>query len=333
MTFRNKCVGLKVKEGYMIQTTLKSLGGLLLLLFLVSEGRAKEWRGIVPLKSTKADVERLLGKPNRLARYEIGNERVSVLYSEGPCEGAYQALAKDNCECLLAKDTVVKIAVTFDSPAKVAKLGVDKAKYQRTPFPAYHPSATYSDLSEGVVYTIRESDDTVTNIDYLPSAKDCEEVIRSQAPATASNIWQGIVPLRSTRADVERLLGPPIFSFGDTYSYSATEDRVDVLYSDDPCKPNRSSQGMPAGYVVKITVTPKRTVLISNLRLDKNKYIRVRNDHPENWVHYLSSEVGITIDAMVNDGCEEVKSIIYQATTKDRELRCPANAKTAGKKP
>lgn len=332
MMFRDNYAGLNAKEGHMIQTIVRSLGGLLLLVFLVPEVRAKEWRGIVPLKSTKADVERLLGKPNRLGRYEIGNERVSVLYSEGPCDGESQALPKDNCECLVAKDTVVRIALTLDSPVSVAKLGLDKAKYRRTPFLAYHPSSTYSDFSDGVVYTVRESDDSVTSIDYLPSTKDCEMVIKGRAPTTASNVWHGIVPLRSTRADVERLLGPATFSFGDTYSYSTTENRVDALYLDDPCKPQGSSQGTPPDYVAKLTVTPKRILLVSNLQLDKNKFIRVRNDHPENWVHYLSSELGITIDAIVNGGCEEVKSIVYQATSKDRELRCRTNAKTPGRK-
>jgi hypothetical protein len=37
---------------------------MILLLAVMSEAFAKEWRGITPLKSTRADVERLLGKPN-----------------------------------------------------------------------------------------------------------------------------------------------------------------------------------------------------------------------------------------------------------------------------
>lgn len=318
----------------MIQTNLKLFAGLLFLIFLVSDVRAKEWRGIVPLKSTKADVERLLGRPNQLGRYEIKNERVSISYSEGPCGGRYEGLARVNCECLVVKDTVLKIAVTLESPVKISKLGVDKEKYQRTPFHAYQSTATYSDFSEGVVYTIRESDDTVTSIDYLPSVKDCEEIIKGQAVNTAANVWQGIVPLRSTRADVERLLGHPRSSLGDIHIYRTTDDRVDVSYSDDPCKRGGAKPlGTPADMVLKMTISPQRTLLVSNLRLDKGKYIRIQKDHPENWVQYLNSEEGITVDAMVNDGCEEVLSIIYQATTRDRELHCRRNTKSAGKKP
>ena len=37
---------------------------------------------------------------------------------------------------------------------------------------------------------------------------------------------------------------------------------------------------------------------------------------------YLNSLDGITVDAILNNGCEEVVGIIYYATAKDRELRC-----------
>jgi hypothetical protein len=210
--------------------------GPLLLIFLASPIGAKEWRGITPLKSSRADVERLLGKPNELGRYEIQNERVRVSYSEGPCEGGYGGLAKTNCERLVAKDTVLKVRVTFEWPVKLSKLGIDKRRYERTPIHAYRKTATYSNFTEGIVYTIRESDHAVTNIDCLPSAKDCEEVVRSQTGA-ASTVWQGIVPLRSTRTDVERLLGPPTSSLGDIDRYVSAENRVDEVktYEMDIC--------------------------------------------------------------------------------------------------
>jgi len=169
------------------------LAGVFLLMFLVATVRAKEWRGFIPLKSTRADVERLLGKPNQLGRYETQNERVTIWYSEGPCEGKYGGLAKANCECLATKDTVLRIALTFDSPKEVSKLGIDKKKYERTPIHAYRPTATYADFTEGLVYTIRESDEKVTKIDYLPSAKDCEYVVKSQTTTATSPIWR--IPL------------------------------------------------------------------------------------------------------------------------------------------
>jgi len=335
MTFRDNCAGRKIRKGdAMIQTNLRFLGALLFLAVLVLDVRAKEWRGILPLRSTKTEVEKLLGKPNQLGRYDIENERVSIQYSEGPCESAYQMLAKANCECLVAKDTVLRIVVTLDSPVKISKLGIDKNKYERTRVDAYRPTSTYSDLTEGVVYTIRESDDVLTNINYLPSAKDCEEVIRSQTPATASNVWQGIVPLRTVRANVEQLLGLPRSSHGGIYIYGTAENRVDVSYSADPCKlEDANPRGTSADVVLKVTVSPRKTLLVQNLALDKAKYRRIQDSHPDNWVHYLNAGEGITVDAILNNGCEEVISVVYQPTARDRELRCGPPQKLEAKKP
>jgi hypothetical protein len=334
MTFNDNCAGHKNLEGYpMIRINLKFLGTLLLLALSLLDVKAKEWRGIVPLKTTKTAVERLLGKPNQLGRYDIGNERASILYSDGPCESTHQVLPKANCECLVAKATVLKIFVTLDSPVKVSKLGIDKNKYQRTAIYAYRPTATYSDFTEGVVYTIRESDDSITNIDYLPSAKDCEAVIKTQTPATPSNAWQGIVPLRSIRANVEQLLGPATSSHGDVYVYGTAENRVDISYTADPCKPgNTNPRGTSADIVLKVTVSPRKILLIQNLGLDKAKYKRIQDIHPENWVHYINSAEGITVDAVVNNDCEEVISIVYQPTPRDRELRCGRSQKIEAKK-
>ena len=298
--------------------------GLLLLMFFATT-IGKEWKGLTPLRSTRADVERLLGKPNQLGRYEIQNERVTITYSEGPCISAFGALAEANCECLVAKDIVLKIAVTFDSPVTVSKLAIDKKKYERTAVDAaYEPTATYSDFTEGVVYTIRESDDAVTNIDYFRAASDCENINRTQAPA-AVNRWQGIVPLRSTRAEVERQLGPPKSSLGEIYRYDTSENRVYVSYTSDPCSVNGANPtGAATDVALKIEVSPKSTLLVRGLRLNPDKYKRIQDDHPENWVHYLNSPEGITVHAVLNNGCEQVLAITYQATARDRESRCAA---------
>ena len=294
----------------------------LLLTLMASATTAREWKGIVPLKSTRADVERLLGKPNQLGRYEIENERVNFYYSEGPCDSG-DGLAEANCECLVAKDTVLKIVVTFDHGVKVSKLGIDKKKYERTPFYAYRPTATYADFTDGVVYTIVESDDIVTNISYLPSARDCEAIVRSQKTATTANGWQGIVPMRSVRTDVERLLGPSKALLGNIYRYDTVENRVDVTYSSDPCQASgANAHGTATDVVLKITVTPRKTLLVKDLHLDKQKYIRVQNHHPENWVEYINSTDAITVEAMIENGCEQVISLIYRATSRERQSRC-----------
>src|SRR5678816_1713970 len=50
------------------------------------------WKGLVPLHSTRADAERALGKPRKsrysTSVYDTAHDRVDILYSAGPCEAA-----------------------------------------------------------------------------------------------------------------------------------------------------------------------------------------------------------------------------------------------------
>src|SRR5690349_1089355 len=83
----------------------------ILLLIAAQNSMARDWHGIVPLKSTRAQVERLFGKPDKWGDYQIRGERVSFEYSDGPCTDLYRGLAKANCYCLLEKGTVLSITV------------------------------------------------------------------------------------------------------------------------------------------------------------------------------------------------------------------------------
>lgn len=237
-------------------------------------------------------------------------------YSEGRCDIRYR-FAK-NCECLVPKDTVLRIFLTFDLPPTVSSLGFNKARYKRTPYAAYEPSATYANFIEGVVYTVVESEQRVLHIDYLPSASDCQKVIEQHA----NKGWQGIVPWRSTRADVEKTLGQPAGSIGHVHTYrTASNNTVDVAYSNDPCKVDYTRLSAMTDLVLKITLTPGQRILIRELELPKG-YKRIQLDHPDNWLQYVNLAEGVTVDALTTAGIEEVRSISYEAPAKDREVKC-----------
>ncbi len=147
----------------------------------------------------------------------------------------------------------------------------------------------------------------------------------------APNAWRGLLPLKSSRADVERLLGPPTGLVASSYSYETKEEKVRVLYSQGSCEPSLEGQWkVPADTVLSITVFPQTTVLVNSLRLDKRIYKRSQEVHPENWVWYVSSETGVMVHAIQNNGCEEVMSITYRTARKDEHLRCPKQGKTDG---
>ena len=109
------------------------------LAILVANAEAKQWRGITPLKSSRAEVESLLGKPNELGFYQIENDRAIIFYSEGQCENP------DKCECVVPKDTVLKINVTFEYGLKLSKFNLDNGRYTKDKAPS-DPQSTYSDL-------------------------------------------------------------------------------------------------------------------------------------------------------------------------------------------
>ncbi len=137
------------------------------------------------------------------------------------------------------------------------------------------------------------------------------------------NEWRGLVPLHSTRADVERLLGPPKLSHGFTDIYQTGDERADVLYSAGSCKMSGVERwNVPANTVLKIMITPKATLLVRDLHLSSRKYARTQDSHPEDWVHYLDLDDGIVIDALINNGCEKVISITYQPSSQDSKLHC-----------
>ena len=143
-----------------------------LFLVLQTNLQAKEWRGITPLKSTRADVERLLGKPNERYRYEFEEERAYINYVQRNCEKD-----DDDCTCFVSHDVVYFISVTIEVPMSFSKLKLDKTKYERFQFSVGNQpvQATYSNDEEGISYTVDEDDD-ITHIDYLPSDLDCSEI-------------------------------------------------------------------------------------------------------------------------------------------------------------
>lgn len=133
--------------------------------------KAKAWRGIVPIKSTRADVERLLGLPGKHGRYQFDRERASIEYaSAGPCHPV------NGCLCFVSENTVISVYVELEVEMRFSTLKIDMKKYKKYISPQNPALASYSNDEEGIIYTVEEGD--VTAIEYLPTAKDCQEVMR-----------------------------------------------------------------------------------------------------------------------------------------------------------
>jgi len=152
--------------------------------------------------------------------------------------------------------------------------------------------------------------------------------------ATERNTWRGITPLSSGRIEVERLLGSPSNSLRNTYIYEAKFDKVHVLYSGSACEDTEvGSWNVPKDTVLKVSVYPQEIVLIKDLKLADCRFERVHDVHPEDWVHYIDRNNGITVNALSKGGREEVMSVVYEPSSNQKTLRCVAPSKQRSQKP
>lgn len=138
------------------------------LLLAAAQAQAKEWRRVVPLRTTRAEVERRLGKP-RGGYHELKTERAFVVYSGGRgCDGGEG--------WNVPRNTVVQIIVTPKKRLRLSALRLDMKKFAKSADPEVPTHALYTDKEAGLTYEVFEGggadDGLVLHTQYDPSAKD-----------------------------------------------------------------------------------------------------------------------------------------------------------------
>ena len=143
-----------------------------------------------------------------------------------------------------------------------------------------------------------------------------------------TNSWNGLVPLRSSRTDVEKLLGQPKMSHGSTSIYEKEKQRVNVRYSKGSCQIGGEVWSVAKDIVIRIEVVPQKSILVGDLHLDPEKYDRIPWSHPDNWVEYRNTDEGIVVRTIAwRDKVEELYLTEYIPTRKDSLLRCKPPAR------
>ncbi|MDQ2975097.1 MAG: hypothetical protein M3R69_06770 [Acidobacteriota bacterium] len=131
--------------------------------------------------------------------------------------------------------------------------------------------------------------------------------------------WRDIVPLKSTRADVERLFGPPT---GPLPTYYLPDVTVDFGYSSCRCgeKCKNDDWNVPPDTVTVIRVGMKGVVKLADLNIDLTKFKKWPGDEdvPGSFF-YKNDEDGFAIEA----GGGDVSALIYGPEAKYDYLRCP----------
>lgn len=132
---------------------------------------AKEWCGIVPLHSPRADVERVLqvkpeGCGGNACLYDLPDKTVFVFYADEPtCRNDDVTTSWK-----VPRDTVIQFTVNFKTPQTFAALDIDVTKYDRVPDKELRGLVYLSDYAQGVRMTT--SGDTVGAITYYGAAVD-----------------------------------------------------------------------------------------------------------------------------------------------------------------
>ena len=135
----------------------------------------------------------------------------------------------------------------------------------------------------------------------------------SQSDSLSALGWRGIVPLHSTRGDVERQLGPG--GDGCKCRYHLDDLIVFFSYSSGDCK-SGSEWNVPPNTVVWITVRPRIKPRLSDLNMDEDKFDKKPGGDIEGQIYYKREEQGLTM--VVDHGM--VDTFLYGPAVKDRDL-------------
>ena len=139
--------------------------------------------------------------------------------------------------------------------------------------------------------------------------------------------WHGILPLHSTRADVEALLGPPLpppadraYTLNKAQSiYFLDEGEVYIIFADNETLPRGNCNSVANGTVLWIRITPKDTLLLSSLNLDEKAFRKIHAPDPviQGYEGFIDDKEGLAIRAFKG----AVEEMVYLPNAPDRE-RC-----------
>jgi hypothetical protein len=129
--------------------------------------------------------------------------------------------------------------------------------------------------------------------------------------------WRQIVPLKSTRDEVERIFGATTTAY--FAEYELKQGSLFIEYSSGPCKAERKGGwNVPRDVVIMVSFTPKHKTRIATLKLDPKKFRKVVDDHVIGVLYYVNDEEGITYQ--VQSG--RVDFVEYHPAKRDEHLYC-----------
>lgn len=140
------------------------------------------------------------------------------------------------------------------------------------------------------------------------------------------NGWKGIMPLKTDKAFVEKLLGKSrqVDDKG-IHSYKTDEALVDVSYSTSPCADDQDKRGrynVAENTVLGYIVRPFARIKISDFRFKRENYYYSSEDLKRG-AYYRNAEDGITIGVHIIEGIEYIAIIGFNPSKQNsNEFKC-----------
>lgn len=135
------------------------------------------------------------------------------------------------------------------------------------------------------------------------------------------NAWRSLVPLKSTRADVEKLFGAAQDVTGQQHSYKLKTESVSFTYAKGNCSPSDEGWNLAPGTILEINVLPQAALSASEAGLDLSNFLQTATDSKELSL-YTNPENGVTVRTK---GGSAIVAIKYGASSRDVSRACAAN--------
>jgi len=142
----------------------------------------------------------------------------------------------------------------------------------------------------------------------------CCSVALGLATVCAAKEWRGIVPLKSTRADVERVLGVPNQRSAFGYYYRFHDVLAVVWFQSEPCDQCSWGWHVPVETVTEIGVIPLSAHAPKPSDIEGFK----REDNNGGFVYYTNEADGLTIETFKG----KVTSLHYEPEKRLEALGC-----------
>lgn len=134
--------------------------------------------------------------------------------------------------------------------------------------------------------------------------------------------WRGLIPLKSTRTQVERELGA--FDL-KCQCYRTEAEIVHVDYATGRCTGQLPGWNVPPETVLSITLSPTKNPQFSELETNLDEFVKTVDDTVT--AQYGNANTGIRYSVSTAGLVTEIK---YSPTINDNELRCPGFPPTDG---